>query len=107
MKKIIIVLLVVAFMSPAVFAQITDDNVKAYVGKIVNVTVADPAKGITAGTITVLDETGKSTTFTVKSTAKILTHAVDVVTLNQLKVGEKVKINPSKDNEAQSIKVVN
>ncbi|MCX5678958.1 MAG: hypothetical protein NTY76_07650 [Candidatus Omnitrophica bacterium] len=113
MKKIAIVLLALAFVSPAIFAQTATPEKKSVaekastvVGKIVDVTVADPAKGVTAGVITVADETGKTTTFTVKATAKILAHTLDVITLNKLKVGDKVKIETSSANDAQSIKVV-
>ncbi len=113
MKKIVIVLLAFVFISSVVFAQATTQEKKtaaekatSFVGKVVDVTVAEPAKGITAGAVTVADETGKTTTFTVKATAKILTHSLDVITLNQLKIGEKVKINASAENDAQTIKVV-
>ena len=98
MKKIAIVLLALAFVSPAIFTQTATSEEKSaaekastVAGKIVDVTVADPAKGITAGLVTVADETGKTTTFTVKATAKILAHTLDVITLNKLKVGDKVK----------------
>ena len=110
MKKIVIILLAVVFMGSAVFAQTPQEKktpaekATIVVGKVVNVTVAEPAKGITAGAITVADETGKATTFTVKSTAKILTHALNIITLDKLKIGEKVKIKASKENEALSIK---
>ena len=110
MKKIVIVLLAVMFIGSAVFAQTTQEKksvaekTTVFVGKVVDVTVANPAKGLSAGAITVADETGTTTTFTVKSTAKILTHTLDVITLNKLKIGEKVKINASKENEGLSIK---
>ena len=112
MKKIVIVLLAVAFIGSAVFAATTQEKKPAaekattVVGKIVDVTVAEPAKGITAGAVTVADETGKTTTFTVKAGAKILAHTMDVITLNKLQIGEKVKIKASAENEAQSIKVI-
>lgn len=77
-----------------------------FVGKVVNVTVTEPAKGIGAGTVTVADGVGKTTTFTVNGTAKILAGTMDVLTLNQLKIGDKVNVT-EKDGEAQSIKVVN
>ncbi len=76
-----------------------------FVGKVVEVTVADPAKGIADGTVTVADEVGKTTKFTVKSTAKILAHTMDALTLNQLNIGDKVDVT-EKDGEAQTIKVV-
>lgn len=77
----------------------------AFVGKVVDVTVAEPAKGIGEGTVTVADEVGKTTKFTVKGTAKILAHTMDALTLNQLKIGDKINVT-EKDGEAQTIKVV-
>lgn len=81
------------------------ENTGNFVGKVVEVTVADPAKGIADGTVTVADEVGKTTKFTVKGTAKILAHTMDALTLNQLNIGDKVDVT-EKDGEAQSIKVV-
>jgi len=77
-----------------------------FVGKVVDVTVAEPAKGIAEGSVTVANEVGKTTKFTVKGTAKILAHTMDVLTLNQLKIGDKIDVT-EKDGEAQTIKVVN
>ncbi len=76
-----------------------------FVGKVVNVTVAEPAKGIAEGSVTVVNEVGKTTKFTVKGTAKILAETMDVLTLNQLKIGDKIGVT-EKDGEAQTIKVV-
>ena len=114
MKKTVIILLALAFIGSIAYAAETAvtekptiaEQAKTFVGKVVNVTVADPAKGITEGTVTVADETGKATTFTVKATAKILGHALDVITLDKLKIGDKIKIKEAGENEARSIKVV-
>ncbi len=76
-----------------------------FVGKVINVTVAEPAKGITESSVTVADEVGKTTKFTVKGTAKILAYTMDALTLNQLKIGDKVGVT-EKDGEAQTIKVI-
>lgn len=76
-----------------------------FVGKVVNVTVAEPAKGIADGSVTVVDEVGKTTKFTVKGTAKIVAYTMDALTLNQLKIGDKIGVT-EKDGEAQTIKVV-
>ena len=113
MKKTVIILLALAFIGSISYAQtaVTEkptaaQQAKVFVGKVVNVTIADPAKGIAEGAVTVADETGKATTFTVKSTAKILGHAMDVITLDKLKIGDKIKIKEAGANEARSIKVV-
>ncbi|MBU0606169.1 MAG: hypothetical protein KKH77_07770 [Candidatus Omnitrophica bacterium] len=76
-----------------------------FVGKVVNVTVAEPAKGIADGSVTVVDEVGKTAKFTVKGTAKIVAYTMDALTLNQLKIGDKVGVT-EKGGEAQTIKVV-
>ena len=117
MKKSVLILIAVAFMAGIAFAQEAEKPVppanamikesKATVGKVVNVTVAEPAKGIANGTVTVMDDTGKAVNFTVTQSTKILGTALDVITLNQLKIGEKIKIKSKEGSqEASAIKVV-
>ncbi len=112
MKKIVMILLALAFISSVSFAEggnavkSVTENTKAVIGKVVNVTLAEPAKGINAGAITIADDVGKATTYTVNSTAKILGTSLDAITLNQLKIGDKIKIKSTETNEAKSIKVV-
>ena len=120
MKKIALVLIVIAFVAGVAFAQgeatsekaaapvnkIVSDT-KAAVGTLTNVTLAEPAKGIANSTITVTDESGKAVNYTVTQSTKILGAALDVVTLNQLKIGEKIKIKTKEGTgEATAIKVV-
>ena len=112
MKKIVMVLLALAFVGSVSFAQGGDavksvtEKTKSVIGKVVNVTLAEPAKGINAGAITIADDVGKTTTYTVSSTAKILGTSLDVITLNQLKIGDKIKIKTTETNEAKSVKIV-
>ena len=112
MKKIVMIMLALVFVSSVSFAQAGDavkataKTTKAVVGKVVKVTVADPAKGVKTGAVTVADAVGKTTTYTVNSTAKILGTSLDVITLNKLKIGDKISIAPTEKNEAKSIKVV-
>lgn len=112
MKKIVIILLGFAFISSLSFAEAGDviksvaENTGAVIGKVVNVTVAEPAKGISAGAVTVADDLGKATTYTVNSTAKIIDTSLNVITLDKLKIGEKVQLTSTKDNEAESINVI-
>ena len=103
---------IVALFTAASFAETIGEASKAavqkgseFVGKVVSVTVADPAKGIANGAVTIGNKLGKTTTFTVKGTAKILAHTMDVITLNQLKIDDKVDVT-AKDGEAQTIKIV-
>ena len=121
MKKIAAVLVAVAFVAGAAFAQeqvppankmVNDtkkvaSDTKAAVGTLTNVTLAEPAKGIANSTITVTDETGKAMNYTITQSTKILGATLDVLTLNQLKIGEKIKIKSKEGSqEASAIKVI-
>lgn len=118
MKKVALVLIAIAFVAGIAFAaesqapankmvagtQKVASDTKAAVVTLTNVTLAEPAKGLAHGTITVTDETGKAANYTVTQSTKILGATLDVLTLNQLKIGEKIKIK-SKGDEATAIKV--
>ena len=121
MKKALAILLVLAFAGTVCFAQ-TDtakpapvapvvkpavtmaSKAETFVGKVVSGIVADPAKGITKSTVNVVDEMGKTTVFTVKSTAKVLDKTLNVITLGQLKTGDKVQVK-AKEKQAETIEV--
>jgi len=119
MKKLALVLIAIVFVAGVAFAEqvppankIVDEtkqvvsDTKAAVGTLTNVTLAEPAKGIANSTITVTDETGKAMEYTVTQSTKILGATLDVVTLNQLKIGEKIKIKTKEGTkEAAAIKV--
>ena len=121
MKKVALVLIAVAFVAGIAFAQdsvppankvvntagkVANDT-KAAVGTLTNVTLAEPAKGVANSTITVADATGKAMNYTVTQSTKILGATLDVLTLNQLKIGEKIKIKTKEGTEeASAIKVV-
>ena len=122
MKKAALVLIAIAFVSGAAFAQgdttatpakatppanAIVNETKATIGKIANVTLAEPAKGIANGTVTVVDDTGKAADFTITQSTKILGTTLDAITLNQLKIGDKIKIKSKEGSqEASAIKVV-
>ena len=119
MKKMLGILIVLAFVDSICFAQGTAKTLpapiksssvasatKTIVGKVVSVTVADPAKGIANGTVSIVDATGKTANYTVGSVAKVLDTAFNAITLDQLKVGDKVKVKGKKTaagEEAQSV----
>ena len=118
MKKMFGILIALAFVGSICFAQeaaktwapIKSSSVasaiKTIVGKVVSVTVADPAKGIVNGTVSIVDEAGKTANYTVGSAAKVLDATFNAIPLNQLKVGDKVKVKGKKTTageEAQSI----
>ena len=121
MKKIALVLIAIVFVTGMAFAQDSTapankmvntagkvaSDTKTAVGTLTNVTLAEPAKGIANSTVTVTDATGKATLYTITQSTKILGAALDVVTLNQLKIGEKIKIKTKEGSEeASAIKVI-
>lgn len=118
MKKLALVLVAIAFVTGVAFAEqapankMVDEAKKiasdttAAVGTLTNVTLAEPAKGVANSTITVTDETGKAMEYSVTQSTKILGATLDVLTLNQLKIGEKIKIKTKEGTkEASAIKV--
>jgi hypothetical protein len=61
------------------------------------------------GDITVVDETGKTRIFPVDSTVKVIDNTFNALTLNQLKKGEKVSVEYTKEggsDKAKSIQVM-
>ena len=85
-------------------------SVGEFVGKVVSVTVAEPAKGITESTVKVSDEMGNPVSYTVNSAATIVDASLNAITLNQLKEGSMVKVKATKTKEgkeeAKSISVM-
>ena len=120
MKKLAVVVVLLAFVAGAAFAEtvppankMINDSKKvasdtaAAVGTLTNVTLAEPAKGVASSTITVTDQTGQAMNYTVTQSTKILGATLDVLTLNQLKIGDKLKIKSKEGTkEAAAIKVV-
>ncbi|MFA5144284.1 MAG: hypothetical protein WC522_09020 [Candidatus Omnitrophota bacterium] len=107
MKKVALAIIAIAFVAGVAFAQGAAEEAKAGVVKVVNVTLAEPAKGVANGTITVADDTGKAMEYTVTQSTKIIGVTLDAVTLNQLKIGEKITIkSKAGSKEVSSIKVV-
>ena len=125
MKKVALVLIAIVFVAGMAFAQDSTapvnkmvnatttttakvaSDTKTAVGTLTNVTLAEPAKGIANSTITVTDATGKAMNYTVVQSTKILGATLDVLTLNQLKIGEKIKIKTKEgSDEASAIKVI-
>lgn len=123
MKKLLLVLFALTFAASVAFAQGQVEKsapvqaaekgvakVGEYVGKVVSVTLAEPAKGVMDNTVKVSDDMGNPVSFTVKSTAKVVDASLNVITLNQLKEGAKVKVEAAKTaegkEEAKSITVM-
>ncbi len=109
MKKILIVLIALTFVTSAVFAgqaaQSTKE-LKTFVGKVVSLEYADPTKGLDANNMKVVGPDGNPVSFTVSAGVTVLDAATRVITLNQLKIGDSVrieKVNKSGKEEVKSI----
>ena len=122
MKKLLLVSLALMLVSSVSFAQGDNkeapspakeiakgiENVGEFVGKVVSVTVADPAKGVRDGTIKVADNMGNPVSYTVNSAATIVDASFNAVTLNQLKGGLMVKVKTEKTKEGkEEVKAIN
>ena len=115
MKKLLLVVLALILVSSVSFAQgakkdapspakeIAEgvENLGVFIGKVVSVTVAEPAKGIKEGTVKVSDDMGNPVSYTVNSTVTILDASLNAITLNQLKEGSTVKIKAEKTKEGK------
>jgi len=124
MKKVLLVVLALMLVSSVAFAQGANkeaaspvkeiakgiESTGEFVGKVVSVTVADPAKGLREGTIKVADQMGNPVSYTVNSAATIVDASFNAITLNQLKEGSMVKVKAEKTSEgkeeAKSINVM-
>jgi hypothetical protein len=103
MKKILIVLIALTFVTslvcaaPAGQAAKSTKELKTFVGKIASLEYADPTKGLDANNMKV---------FTVSAGVTVLDAATRVITLNQLKIGDSVrieKVNKGGKEEVKSI----
>lgn len=105
MKKVVLAVLAVALVCSFAIAQ----EEKTVVGKILSVTIADPAKGIATGAVSIVDETGKGFNFSIGKSTEIVDNTLNAITLNQLKLGSKVSVKSAKtatgQEEAAEIKV--
>ncbi len=113
MKKILIAVLVLVCAASICYAATSDapkanepvgaaiESTGVFVGKIVGV-VTTGSDSATGPAITVANDAGKVVTFPVDPTVQIVDAAVNAVTLNQLKTGEKVSVQYSKDSSGNS-----
>ena len=121
MKKLLLVIAVVALMAASVYAADNDktateplgalvDASGVFVGTVTSIAVDTLTVGQAKGTVTVADESGKTRIFPVDDTVKIVDATVNVITLNQLKKGEKVEVQytkaPNGAEKVSSVKVV-
>ena len=93
MRKLLLVAVALMLISGVCFAQMAEKMatpvkeaakgvgaVTEFVGKVVSVTVAEPAKGITDNTVKLIDESGKPISFTVNSAATIVDASLNAIT---------------------------
>ena len=118
MKKMLIAVVAVVCVASLCYAA-EGDSVKATepVGAVVETGGVFIGKVSSAvekslggkGDITVVDETGKTKVFPVDPTVKIIDNTFNALTLNQLKQGEKVSVEYTKEGgteKAKSIQVM-
>ncbi|MCX5667007.1 MAG: hypothetical protein NTY34_01670 [Candidatus Omnitrophica bacterium] len=98
MKKLLLVALALMLVSSVSFAQGAN---KEAPGKVISVTVANPAKGVRDGTIKVADAMGNPVSYTVNSAATIVDASFNAITLNQLKEGSMIKMKTRKTEEGK------
>jgi len=109
MKKILIVLIALTFVTSLVFAQAaakSTKELKTFVGKVASLEYADPTKGLDANNMKVVGPDGNPVSFTVSAGVTVLDAATRVITLNQLKIGDSVrieKVNKGGKEEVKSI----
>ena len=112
MKKILIVLIALTFVTslvlaaPAGQAAKSTKELKTFVGKVASLEYADPTKGLESNNMKVVGPDGNPVSFTVSAGVTVLDAATRVITLNQLKIGDSVrieKVNKAGKEEVKSI----
>jgi len=112
MKKILIVLIALtfvtslAFAAPAGQADKSTKELKTFVGKVVSLEYADPTKGLDANNMKVVGPDGNPVSFTVSAGVTVLDAATRVITLNQLRIGDSVRIEKVKKDGKVEVKSV-
>lgn len=118
MKKMLLAVIAVICVASLCYAE-QGDTVKATepVGAVVETGGVFIGKVSSAvekslggeGNVTVVDETGKTKIFPVDPTVKIIDNTFNALTLNQLKAGQKVSVEYTKEggsDKAKSIQVM-
>ena len=109
MKKILIVLIALTFVTSLVFAQQaakSTKELKTFVGKVASLEYADPTKGLDANNMKVVGPDGNPVSFTVSAGVTVLDAATRVITLNQLKIGDSVKIEKVNKGGKEEVKSI-
>ncbi|MDD5495658.1 MAG: hypothetical protein PHP46_00990 [Candidatus Omnitrophica bacterium] len=114
MKKIVIVILALAFVAGLSYAAEKQPKATEPVGAVVETTgvfvgkIVGAAERATTGSdkITVQSDTGETRVFPFDQTVKVLDTSFHALTLNQLNPGEKVTVEYSKTDKAQKAKTI-
>jgi len=119
MKKIILVLFAVTFVSSLCFAQQSSVpvskaatkpvEIKTFTGKVVAVSLANPAKG-TNSKLEVVNEAGQKLSFVIRVNTTITAKDGRILSLSEIKNGDKASLEyyttKKGINRAKSIKMV-
>lgn len=109
MKKLLLVVMALALMGGICYADCGScdsscgSGATGLVGKIVKVTVADPVKGITSGSVEVVDQAGQATVVTVNESAKIVDGTMKALTLQDLKADDSVAVTTTTDASGNAV----
>ena len=112
MKKILIVLIALTFVTSLVFAASAGQaakstkELKTFVGKVASLEYADPTKGLDSNNMKVVGPDGNPVSFTVSAGVTVLDAATRVITLNQLKIGDSVRIEKVNKNGKEEVKSI-
>jgi len=102
MKKIILILIIFAFIGSFYFASqawATSNKPKTFIGKVTAITIGDEAKKIWT-TITVVADSGETSSFQVRPGSNITTDKKQTkVSVDGIKVGDMVKIKYKANND--------
>ena len=77
-----------------------------FVGKLTSVIEKSLGGGRKINSLMMADDSGKTKIIPLDNTVKILDDSFHVITLNQLKPGEKISVKYSKENMADTVQVI-
>lgn len=112
MKKILIALIALTFVTslclaaPESQAKKSTEELKTFVGKVASLEYADPTKGLDANNMKVVGPDGNPISFSVSAGVTVLDAATRVITLNQLKIGDSVKIEKVNKGGKEEVKSI-
>jgi len=116
MKKILVLTVALTLAASSAYAA---EEIKAeepvgavleatttYAGRVISVITGQEEEETVKGTITVADDTGKAAVFPVDPAVKIVDSTLNALTLNQLKEGDKVTVEYTKEGDKEKTKSI-